>query len=128
MRLIVDTQAFLWFIMGDNHLTPRWRTAIESKSNQTYVSIASLWEIAIKLSNQKLEIDMSFDELIEFQVERNGFVLLPIFPHHLKPLTHLPHHHRDPFDRIIIAQAQTEKFPIVTTDSQFKRYDVELLE
>ena len=127
MRLLADTQAFLWFIMGDARLASQWRSAIESSSNEPLVSVASLWEIAIKISIGKLEIDMTFEELIDAQIERNGFQLLPVSGVHLIELTKLPHPHRDPFDRLIIAQSKSERISIITTDPQFKKYDVTLL-
>jgi PIN domain nuclease of toxin-antitoxin system len=98
MRLLLDTHAFLWFIMGSANLSVNARALIENPANERLLSIASLWEIAIKTSLGKLALAGSFDELIPAQLSLNGIDLLSIKVSHLSTLTTLPFHHRDPFD------------------------------
>lgn len=109
MRLLLDTHAFLWFIMGSANISVNARALIESPANERLLSVVSLWEIAIKTSLGKLTLSASFNELIPAQLKLNGIDLLNINVNHLSTLTTLPFHHRDPFDRLIIAQAIVEK-------------------
>lgn len=124
MKLLLDTHVFLWFIMGSPHLSAEARTLIEDEKNRKFISIASLWEIAIKSSIGKLTLSASFDQLIPQQLTLNGFELLPIEFTHLAAVATLPFHHRDPFDRLLIAQAIVEKMPIMSIDSAFEAYNV----
>jgi len=101
----------------------RWaRALIEDEKNRKFISVASLWEIAIKFSIGKLSLSAPFDQLIPQQLSLNGFELLPIEIAHLATVAALPFHHRDPFDRLLIAQAMTEKIPVVSSDSAFDAY------
>jgi PIN domain nuclease of toxin-antitoxin system len=122
MKLLLDTHVFLWFIMGSPHLSAEARALIEDEKNRKFISVASLWEIAIKSSIGKLSLSAAFDQLIPQQLSLNGFELLPIEIAHLATVTTLPFHHRDPFDRLLIAQAMTEQMPIVSSDSAFDAY------
>ena len=97
---------------------------MEDSNNQVFLSIASLWEITIKYSIRKLKLDGTIQELVEEYVERKGFTLLPILPRHLIELERLPYHHRDPFDRIIIAQSIVESLEVMTTDGDFDLYGI----
>jgi PIN domain nuclease of toxin-antitoxin system len=127
MNQLADTQSYLWFVKGEIRLPKRFRSLIEDRDNQTFVSVCSLWEIAIKSSLRKLELNGTFTELVEDQVEEYGFHLLPITREHLIEFERLPYHHRDPFDRLIIAQAIAEGLPVITTDPKFKLYDIECI-
>ncbi|MFN4871353.1 MAG: type II toxin-antitoxin system VapC family toxin [Pseudanabaena sp.] len=127
MKLLLDTHAFLWFIEGNQNLSLTAQNAIESPTNQRYLSIASLWEIAIKVSIGKLEIGMTLTELVNREVYGNAINLLEIQSQHLDTLATLPFHHKDPFDRLILAQGLTEKIPIITKDSVFANYPVTLI-
>jgi PIN domain nuclease of toxin-antitoxin system len=127
MKILLDTQVFLWFIMGSERLSEAHRVLIEEGDNQCCISIASLWEIAIKVSLSKLELSFSFDSLVEEHIERNGLSLLPLETSHLKQLLALPHHHRDPFDRMIIAQAIAEDLSVISSDPLFQKYDLNLI-
>lgn len=127
MRLLLDTHAFLWFIQGNNNLSDAARSFIEDPANQKLISIASLWEIAIKVSIGKLEVEMPMTELVEQQVLGNAFSLLSIAPEHLNELAKLPFHHKDPFDRLIIAQSLSEDMSIVSVDRAFGDYPVQLV-
>ncbi len=124
MNLLLDAHAFLWFIGGDERLTSKARSSIESSENRCLVSAATLWEIAIKTSLGRLRLAMPFKDLIADQLRRNGFRLLPIEPEHLDVLVPLPFHHRDPFDRLLVAQAKAEGMAIVSADSALDAYGV----
>jgi PIN domain nuclease of toxin-antitoxin system len=124
MRLLLDTHAFLWFIMGSANLSVNARALIENPANERLLSVASLWEVAIKVSLGKLILSAPFDELIPAQLKLNGIDLLSIKVDHLSTLTTLPFHHRDPFDRLIIAQAMVEKLPVISIDAAFDTYGV----
>lgn len=106
MNLILDTHTFIWFVNGDKNLTTKARESIEASSNFRYISIASLWEMAIKISLGKLEIKHPFEQILT-QIYENGFEILPITFEHTLIISKLPFHHRVPFDRLIIAQAMT---------------------
>lgn len=125
MNLLLDTHAFLWFCSGDSRVSALAREQIELSSNQSVVSIASLWEIAIKVSLGKLQLHEPYESLIPKLIEENGFTLLDIKMHHVQALIHLPYHHRDPFDRLLISQALTDGYCIVTSDRTIHSYDVD---
>jgi PIN domain nuclease of toxin-antitoxin system len=127
MRLLLDTHAFLWFIQGSQNLSETARNLIEDQGNQKLLSIASLWEISIKVSIGKLDVGMAIAELLSREVYGNGFEVLAIQANHLDELTKLVFHHKDPFDRLMIAQALAERMPVVTKDEAFERYTVSLL-
>ena len=127
MELILDTHTFIWFVNGDKNLTTKAREAIEEyPSNFSYISIASLWEMAIKISLDKLEIRYPFEQILT-QLYENGFEILPITFEHVLVVSELPFHHRDPFDRLIVAQAMTEKMTIISKDESFDDYEVKRL-
>jgi PIN domain nuclease of toxin-antitoxin system len=126
MRILLDTHAFIWFAEDDDQLHPNIKRAIEKSANDIFLSIASIWEMAIKIQLNKLKISKSIEEVIELATS-NGFELLPILPEHIIKLTTLAFHHRDPFDRIIIAQGLDENFQIVSKDSIFDEYGVKRL-
>lgn len=123
MNILLDTHCFIWFVNGDKTLSSNSRRLIESSSNNCYISIASLWEMAIKISLEKLIIKRPFENIINI-IEENGFEILPITYDHTARVSKLSFHHRDPFDRMIIAQALTEKMAIVSHDSAFDLYRV----
>jgi PIN domain nuclease of toxin-antitoxin system len=127
MRLLLDTHAFLWFIEGNLNLSNRARQLIEDENNQRFLSIASLWEISIKVSIGKLELGIPFTEFFQQQVYGNAIALLEIRAEHLDILAKLPFYHKDPFDRLIIAQSVVENIPLVTKDGAFTNYPVVLL-
>ena len=127
MRLLLDTHTFLWFIEGNLNLSDTAINLIEDEGNQRFLSIASLWEISIKISIGKLELGMKFTELVAQQVNGNAINLLEIKPGHLDELTEIPFHHKDPFDRLIIAQSIVENMAVVSKDSAFRSYPVRLL-
>jgi PIN domain nuclease of toxin-antitoxin system len=123
VRLLLDTQAFLWWREGSARLPMRASDEIRDADNNVVVSSASLWEITIKRGLGKLQFLEDFEQVM---VEER-FDLLPIAYGHLRALGGLPQHHRDPFDRLLIAQALAEGIPIVTSDRAFAAYGVELV-
>jgi PIN domain nuclease of toxin-antitoxin system len=127
MRILLDTHAFLYFISGGAELSPVARAAIENPNHQRFLSVASLWEIAIKVSIQKLEVGMTMSELVSREVRGNAIDVLHIEPQHLDYLSSLPFHHKDPFDRLMIAQSFSEDIPLVTKDSAFGAYGVRMI-
>jgi PIN domain nuclease of toxin-antitoxin system len=126
MKLLIDTQSFIWFFEADEHLPVRVRTMMEDAGNHLVVSIASFWEITIKMSLQKLKLSGNIEMLMN-KAFTNGFEILPIEPAHLITLSTLDFHHRDPFDRIIIAQAITENINVISSDGIFGLYPVKQL-
>jgi len=127
MRLLLDTNSFLWFIGGSDRLSVNARDLIVDLNNQLVLSSASLWEIAIKVSLGKLELLLPYNKLIPEQLEENDINVLPIELSHLNKVIELPFHHRDPFDRLIIAQALTEDLPVVSSDAVFSQYVVKVI-
>lgn len=127
MRLLLDTHSFLWFIGGSASLSPTARTFIEDVDNQPLLSMASLWEMAIKLSIGKLSLGKPFERLIPEQMRLNGIELLQIEIPHIIVVTKLPFHHCDPFDRLLIAQAMVEQISIVSSDPAFDSYSIKRL-
>ena len=124
MNYLLDTHTFLWFIAGDNQLSPTARKLIENPTNLSFLSIGSFWEIAIKVSLGKLTLHQPFDELFSAQLVINGIDLLGLDFRHTVAVAKLPFHHKDPFDRMLIAQAQLEKLRIVSKDSVFDEYAI----
>jgi len=122
MNYLLDTYTFLWFITDDKQLSGKATKAIVDPDAVKYVSMASFWEIAIKLNIGKLELDMPFDELLN-QMDINGFLLLPIAFAHTSALCTLDLYHGDPFDRLIIAQALVENFIVISKDNNFTKYE-----
>lgn len=127
MRLLLDTHSFLWFIGGSVSLSPTARTLIEDADKQPLLSMASLWEMAIKLSIGKLSLGKQFEGFIPEQMRLNGIGLLQIDMTHIVAVTKLPFHHRDPFDRLLIAQAMVEQISIVSGDLAFDSYSIKRL-
>lgn len=124
MRVLLDTHTLLWFLGGDERLSPRAREIIEDGGNEALTSVASLWEIAIKHSLGRLELDRPFTELIPSQLEANAIGVLAMELRHVAAVATLPFHHRDPFDRLLVAQALVEDLPIIGRDEVFDSYGV----
>ena len=124
MRYLLDTNALLWFLADDKKLSRRARQLIESSSNKSFVSIVSLWEIAIKTGLGKLDLAEPFEQMFPEQLHLNSIEILDITVNHLIKLTTLTLHHRDPFDRLIIAQGLAEELPIISVDTIFDAYGI----
>lgn len=126
MAILIDTHTFLWFINDGSNLSSSARNLVESEP-YVFLSIASLWEISIKLSIGKLSLPKQFSQFITEQLSLNQITVLPIKVIHLEAVSSLPLHHRDPFDRLLIAQAIVEQISIVSADRMFDHYDVKRL-
>ena len=127
MKFLLDTHALLWFLRGDDRLSPRAREAIESMDNTRVLSDASIWEISIKQSLGKLKLAEPFESRLTQALHRNVIDSLPIERSHLLGVSRLPFYHRDPFDRLIIATALVENLPVLTDDSHFSAYPIEVI-
>ena len=121
MNYLLDTHTFLWFLDGSTNLSGKARRVIENTENTKFISIASIWEIAIKMNLGKLKLDIKLEELRE-EIIKNNFEILYLDFEHLIELSKLEEIHKDPFDRIIIAQAIFEKQAIISKDSNFSLY------
>jgi PIN domain nuclease of toxin-antitoxin system len=126
MDYLLDTHTFLWFLNGSEELSDKAKSAIENIKNTKFISIASFWEIAIKTSLGKIKLDIPFQEL-KFLAINNGFEILPLTFEHTNQLVNLHFHHKDPFDRLIIAQAITDKLTIIGKDKNFAPYSVKII-
>ncbi|HEX8197289.1 MAG TPA: type II toxin-antitoxin system VapC family toxin [Pyrinomonadaceae bacterium] len=126
MQLLIDTHVLIWFLEGNKSLSKPHRQIISDSQNDVLVSIASLWEIAVKISLGKLTLAKPLADVIK-QIAVENIEVLPILPKHTLQVSTLPFHHRDPFDRIIVAQSQVENLPIVTNDIEFNHYGIKLL-
>lgn len=126
-RLLIDTHVFLWWVNDAPDLTATARLAISDADNECYLSIASCWEMAIKSSLGKLSLAKPLERFVSEQLRANNFTLLNIELRHAAKVEKLPFHHRDPYDRLLIAQAITEKLIIVAADSAFSAYGVKIL-
>lgn len=124
MRLLLDTHAALYFLAGDRRLPGKVRKLIDDASCEKFFSLASMWEIAVKLSIGKLELSAEFDAIPLHLLKWNIRELAIELPH-LSLVSSLPLHHRDPFDRLIVAQCIVDNFEIVSGDSQLDAYGVE---
>lgn len=116
--MLLDTHAFLWFVMGDARLSATARGLTEDAKNERLVSAGSLWKIAVKVSIGKLTLTEPFEVIIPRELSQNGFQILPITVAHLTVLCSLPFHHRDPFDRLLVAQAMADTMPLVSIDPE----------
>ena len=124
MRGLLDTHAFLWFARGDAKLSPAAMAFILDRSTIKLVSPATYWEIAIKIALGKYTLDRPYEAFMQAALFDNGFSVLPIEPRHTERLTTLPHHHKDPFDRLLAATALVEGLTIISADPSFDVYGV----
>lgn len=127
MRALLDTHSYLWWVTGDPRLSEAAKEVIEDGRNEVLLSVASAWELAIKSALGRLELANPIDELLPDSLARNGFRPLTVeLPHALR-VARLPPIHTDPFDRLIVAQAQVEDLPILTSDPAITRYEVDTI-
>lgn len=127
MNLLLDTHAYLWFIAGDERLSAVAREAIENPFHLKIISVASLWEITIKNSLGKLTLKTDLCNILSEHIASNGFELLPIETGHLMELSRLPMHHRDPFDRLLVAQCKADELTLCSADHAFAAYNIQLI-
>jgi len=124
VRLLLDTHVLLWWLRDDRRLKPSERRAIADPKAVVHVSAATVWEIAIKKSLGRLDVDA---EALEREMETGAMVELPVRWRHARAVAALPRHHDDPFDRMLLAQARMEALVVVSYDPAFRQYDVPLL-
>jgi len=127
MDLLLDTHALLWMSGQPHRLSPRAAALLEDEDNAVFASMVSFWEMAIKISIGKLELEAEWMERLQGFMRDNTVSNLPLRPHHCTTLASLPFHHRDPFDRMLIAQAQSENLILVSRDGNLGEYDVEVV-
>ncbi len=127
MNYLLDTHAFLWWIMGEANLSALARQTLSQASGRVLVSVASLWEMVIKIKLGKLRMPDPFDTYVLRQLQKNRMEILPIHAPHVFETLRLPTHHRDPFDRLLVAQARVEKLTLISGDETLKTYDVKIL-
>ncbi|MDJ0595770.1 MAG: type II toxin-antitoxin system VapC family toxin [Pleurocapsa sp. MO_226.B13] len=127
MRLLLDTCCWLWWLSDTQKLSEQQLNALISRQNQLFLSVATLWELSIKISNGKLTIPQSLDKLVAKECPQDNIKILDIKPIHGINAGSLPLHHKDPFDRMIITQGNMENLTIVTSDAIFQEYDISVL-
>jgi PIN domain nuclease of toxin-antitoxin system len=125
MNYLLDTHVLLWILSDDKRLSNQAKVQFLDTKNMIYLSMASIWEMSIKISLNKLKLKSSLETLVDEHVTGNDINLLTIESAHIYPLQKLPFHHRDPFDRLIVSQALYEKMPIISSDKNFDLYSVE---
>jgi PIN domain nuclease of toxin-antitoxin system len=127
VNALLDTHAFLWAVTGDRRLSSPARALIEDGENQVFLSAVSMWEIVLKARAGKLHVEGSVAKLLEEQMRQTRISPLAIQPAHVLRLAALPPIHKDPFDRLLIAQAQFENLALVTRDPEIRRYTVQVI-
>lgn len=127
MRILLDTHVFLWAAVSDSRLSPRAKPVLASKDVQLWLSVASLWETTIKFQIGKLKLPTRVEDFIERQISETEIAILPISPNHVRTLSTIPLLHRDPFDRMLVAQSIAERLPLMSADKAISRYPVEVI-
>jgi PIN domain nuclease of toxin-antitoxin system len=127
MRALLDTHTFLWWNLGDAQLSPAAREMIADGNNEIFLSAVSAWEIAIKVARGQLTLPESPDHYVAERMRLHHLQPLPILVSHALQVYHLPPIHADPFDRLLVAQSQFEKLPILTADANIRQYAVEVI-
>jgi PIN domain nuclease of toxin-antitoxin system len=122
MRFLLDTHVLIWALEGSKNLPLKARNLLLDPTHEHYVSTASVWELVIKVAQRKLSLGRDLDEL-EIGIETAGFKLLPVHVRHAIAVASLPNHHRDPFDRLLIAQCHVETLRLLTVDTQLSSYE-----
>jgi len=126
MNLLLDTHTVIWFFEGDSNLGAAAKNHIENAANTNFVSIATFWEIAIKISINKLNMQIPLQNLKSL-IWKNGMEILPITIEHTLLVSQLPFHHKDPFDRLLAAQSMNENMVLVSRDEKFKFYNIQTI-
>jgi len=128
MRLLRDTRIFIWWADHPEKLSHAALSALEDEANELVLSVASVWEMQIKIQLGRLKVSLPLRELVKTQQETNDLTVSPVALTHVLALDALPFHHKDPFDRLLIAQSIEEDLTLVSADSQFSAYAVKLLQ
>ena len=127
MRLLLDTPTFLWLDGSPEQLSPAALAACQDPTNELYLSVVSAWEIQIKPQINRLQLDVLLEEMMQGQQTANDLKILSVELHYVYILRQLPLHHHDPFDQLLIAQAKAKQMRLVSADSQFAPYLVDVL-
>jgi PIN domain nuclease of toxin-antitoxin system len=127
VKLLLDTHAFLWWIGDDPRLSSPARASIADPGSEVWFSVASAWELAIKAAIGRIETEAPLSRFLEEQTRQNGFRVLPVLLGHAAGVESLPDHHRDPFDRLLVAQAIAEEMTLVSGDRVLRKYGVRVL-
>jgi PIN domain nuclease of toxin-antitoxin system len=127
MKYLIDTHVLLWLATDNPALSKKVKRIFLNEENEIYLSFASIWEMAIKMSLNKLTLKLPLKKFIEEHIVGNGIKLLEIKVNHLLEIEKLPFHHHDPFDRLIISQSIAESIPIITSDTNFDDYDIKVI-
>jgi len=127
MKILLDTHIFIWMATEPERLSTKLAEAIVDPNNSVFLSLVSIWEIQIKVALGKLDLMAELETIIDSQIKSNGVQLLSIDLPHIYALKNLPSHHRDPFDRLLIAQSQIEEMTLATVDRLFDLYDIDLM-
>jgi PIN domain nuclease of toxin-antitoxin system len=127
MKLLIDTHTFLWWDSDPSRIPPATLFLMQESNNEIFVSLVSFWEIQIKTQLGKLTLKTTLSSIIFEQQEKNGILILPITLPHILELDNLPWYHKDPFDRLLIAQSRQENTTIISKDSAFNDYDCQIL-
>lgn len=127
MRILLDTHALLWWLEDTPALSAHARAVIGDPGTAVLVSTASIWEVAIKARLGRLDVPDDLEGFFTRQLSENGFDVLPVHLRHAALVRHLDDHHRDPFDRLLVAQARCEVVPLISKDQWLQAYDVEVL-
>jgi PIN domain nuclease of toxin-antitoxin system len=127
VNALLDTHAFLWAVTGDRRLSSPARALIEDGENQVFLSAVSMWEIVLKAKAGKLHVEGSVAKMLEEQMRQAGISPLAIYPAHVLRVAALPPIHKDPFDRLLVAQAQAENLALVSGDPEIRRYTVQVI-
>ena len=124
MNVLLDTHTFLWFVQGSTDLSVSARDLVNNPTTTSFLSMASVWEMAIKISLGKMELQLNLSDFVSHYTAINGFRLLPITLEHTSIVTSVPFHHRDPFDRLLAAQALSEELVLLSRDSILSAYGI----
>lgn len=128
MKLLLDTHIFIWWVDHPEELSPTTLSALEDPANELVLSVASVWEMQIKTQLGRLKLSLPLKDLVKNQQETNDLVVFPVALAHVLALDTVPFLHKDPFDRLLIAQSIEEDLTLVSADSQFSAYSVKLLQ
>ncbi len=126
MNYLLDTHTLIWFLNGEENLSDKSKEAIENPENSNFISIASIWELAIKISLDKFKFEKGFKKFLEL-IDENGFEVIPVSFEHAIRLSRLEFIHRDPFDRLIVVQAMTDNLTVITRDENMTKYEIKTL-
>lgn len=127
MKLLLDTHVFIWWINGSPRLSARCTEAVRDEASRVFVSLASVWEIAIKAGLKRFEVPRNMLAFVRHNLSFYDFTLLPIEMEHAVAVRHLPLHHHDPFDRMLIAQSRVEGMTLASSDRHFTTYGIDLV-